>query len=304
MAARRPLRRSPSFAPLAVLCAARRPLRRSPSFAPLAVLCAARRPLRRSPSFAPLAVLCAVIVSLAVSATPALAQSPPTAVEAHTNGSGQIEVAWAAVANATGYNVYKTATTGGPYTLQTANPIAATHKYVNTASDAALTYVVVTAIVNSAESAYSAQVSAASGAAQLAAPQNVVLAATSGQIALTWTAVPNAASYDIYRTPLPLSNDSGLYLAQVGGTSCTDTGLNNGTTYTYQVAAVVPTGEGNLCGPVRATPLDPPSLTATVEATAQSNSLITLAGPPPPGRPATRSCAARAAAAKHRTGPD
>ena len=60
---------------------------------------------------------------------------------------------------------------------------------------------------------------------------------TSSSIALSWSAVSGASSYDVYR------NGTQVNSAAVTGTSYTDTGLATGTTYSYTVAAVDSTGK-------------------------------------------------------------
>src|SRR4029077_341300 len=71
------------------------------------------------------------------------------------------------------------------------------------------------------------------------------LTATAGdtQVSLSWTAVSGATSYHVKR-----STTSGSGYAQVSaptGTSFTDTGLTNGTTYFYVVTAVNTYGESS-----------------------------------------------------------
>jgi hypothetical protein len=103
------------------------------------------------------------------------------------------------------------------------------------------------------------------------------LSATAGdhQIALIWNAVTGATSYNVYRgatsggeTPL----QSGL-----PGTSFTDTGLTNGTTYYYQVTAVNAGGESPLSLEVSSTPIGlPPASPTNLVATPASSSQIDL----------------------------
>lgn len=76
-----------------------------------------------------------------------------------------------------------------------------------------------------------------------------------GQVQLNWNAVSGAASYNVRR-------QFGIGWPVVGtptGTTFTDTGRSNGTTYTYEVSAVDSYGqEGAEAGPVSATPTAPP----------------------------------------------
>src|SRR5439155_14423322 len=60
---------------------------------------------------------------------------------------------------------------------------------------------------------------------------------SSRQIALSWTAVPNATSYNVLRTDLGCGSGFTI-LANVPGTSYTDTGLADGFVGYYAVKAV------------------------------------------------------------------
>jgi fibronectin type 3 domain-containing protein len=57
------------------------------------------------------------------------------------------------------------------------------------------------------------------------------------QVSLSWTASPGAAGYDVFRSPLSGGGFVRLNAAPVIGTTFTDTGLTNGTTYHYVVQA-------------------------------------------------------------------
>lgn len=79
--------------------------------------------------------------------------------------------------------------------------------------------------------------------ARTAPPAPTGLAAQPGnaRVTLTWTAVPGAAQYRVFRAPGP--GAPGAFVATTGGTSYTDTGLTNGTAYDYTVTALSSTGE-------------------------------------------------------------
>ena len=79
---------------------------------------------------------------------------------------------------------------------------------------------------------------------------------------LSWTASSGAASYSLYRSTS--SGAETLLKSGLTGTSYTDTGLTNGTTYFYQVAAVNSAGASAASGEASATPVVPP-LSAVIQ---------------------------------------
>ncbi|WP_425559408.1 extracellular catalytic domain type 1 short-chain-length polyhydroxyalkanoate depolymerase [Catenulispora yoronensis] len=75
-----------------------------------------------------------------------------------------------------------------------------------------------------------------------------VTGTTDTSASLSWTAVPNAASYNVYRAGAKTNT------TPLTSTTFTDTGLTPGTAYAYTVAAVDPTGAtGTRSAPVTAT---------------------------------------------------
>jgi len=59
-----------------------------------------------------------------------------------------------------------------------------------------------------------------------------------GKVTLSWNAVAGATSYSLYRTAKSGSEPATPSVTGITGTSYTDTGLNDGTTYYYRVVAV------------------------------------------------------------------
>jgi len=59
-----------------------------------------------------------------------------------------------------------------------------------------------------------------------------------GQVSLSWNAVAGATSYSLYRTVKSGFEPAKASVTGITGTSYTDTGLNDGTTYYYRVVAV------------------------------------------------------------------
>ena len=81
------------------------------------------------------------------------------------------------------------------------------------------------------------------------------ITATGGasQVALDWTAVSGASSYTVYWDNATGVSSSSAAITSVSTDSYTHTGLDNGTTYYYKVAAVNSAGTGTLSSEVNAT---------------------------------------------------
>ncbi|MGO8671961.1 MAG: choice-of-anchor tandem repeat GloVer-containing protein [Capsulimonadaceae bacterium] len=102
------------------------------------------------------------------------------------------------------------------------------------------------------------------------APTNLTATAGNTQVSLAWTGCVSASSYNIYRSTL----SGGEGDSAVGGTNITtytDTGLTNGVTYYYTVAAVNVGGTSAQSMEASATP-EPPFPTAPTGLTATSSS--------------------------------
>jgi glycosidase len=87
-----------------------------------------------------------------------------------------------------------------------------------------------------------------------AAPTNLIAVAGSGQVSLSWNASSAAASYNVYRGTAAGAENGTAVATGITSTSYTDTGLSNGTTYYYKVAAVNGAGTSSLSGESFATP--------------------------------------------------
>jgi chitin-binding protein len=105
-----------------------------------------------------------------------------------------------------------------------------------------------------------------------AAPTGLVAVAGDAQIQLRWNAAAGATGYNVKRSTLnggPYANVA----TAVSGTTFTNTGLTNGTTYYYVVTAVNASGEGPLSAQVSATSQasgDTGGVTVTPAVTSQS----------------------------------
>jgi fibronectin type 3 domain-containing protein len=193
--------------------------------------------------------------STEVNGTPNTAPTTPTGLTA-TPGNAQVALSWTAVSGATSYNVQRSATSGGPYaTVGTPT----TNSFTNTGlTNGTMYYYVVAAVNSGGTSPNSTQVSGMPNAVPTA-PTGLTATAGIAQVTLNWTAVTGATSYNVQR-----STTSGGPYTTVGTpttNSFTNTGLTNGTTYYYVVAAVNSAGTGPNSSQVSGTPAatGPPS---------------------------------------------
>ena len=198
--------------------------------------------------------------SAEVSVTPALPAAPQN-LTAVANGL-QVDLSWDAVANADSYNVYwhDYGTTTANWTLL--QSVAGT-SFSHSNLDGGVTYSYrVTVIVTSQESDPSQTVNATT---LPGTPQNLVAVAASGaQVDLSWNAVNNAGSYNIYWHDNGTTTSDWTLLQTITGTSFSHTGLTGGVTYSYRVSAIISQeGDTSASASVVTPPAAPQNATAT-----------------------------------------
>jgi fibronectin type 3 domain-containing protein len=188
----------------------------------------------------------------------ATTQAAPTVPAAPTNvtaapvSTSSITVTWTASPGATSYSVRRSTVSGGPYTE--AGTTTGTSFTDSGLAHTTTYYYVVVAINAVGPSPNSTQASTSTATPQTApaAPTGVVAAAASASaITVNWTASSGATSYSVRR-----SSASGGPYTQVGtvtGTSFTDVGLAQITTYYYVVAAINASGTSPNSAPASAT---------------------------------------------------
>jgi fibronectin type 3 domain-containing protein len=119
-------------------------------------------------------------------------------------------------------------------------------------------YYKVTAVNSAGESPMSAEVSVTPPVTAPAAPTNLAAAAGDKTATLTWTApTGTVTSYNIYRATAVGGEGATPYKKGITTTSFQDTGLTDGATYYYKVAAVNSAGTSPLSEEVFTTPKNP-----------------------------------------------
>ncbi len=181
--------------------------------------------------------------SAAATPQPALTRpGAPTGVTVAA-GNARVTVTWAAAARASSYRVYRSTTPGVQGTsVGTSTSLSFTDE---SPVNGSTYYYVVTALNAAGEGPASAQSAGATPSAPPsvpAAPANLLATDGVAEVGLSWTAVPGAGSYKVYR-----STTAGLRGALIGTTAApgfTDTTALDGTRYEYVVTAANAVGEG------------------------------------------------------------
>ena len=157
--------------------------------------------------------------------------TPATPIAA-TQSDSAISITWSAVADATHYKLYRSATRGGSFT-QIGGDITATD-YVDDSDLAANTtyYYQLASCNNNGCSDRSREVPATTAPATPSKP--TAAAQNDGAISITWSAVAGAMHYKLYRATV-----SGGSLTPIGGeiatTEYVDSGLDANTSYYYRL---------------------------------------------------------------------
>ncbi|MGH9823765.1 MAG: fibronectin type III domain-containing protein, partial [Blastocatellia bacterium] len=157
-------------------------------------------------------------------------------VTAAGSAESQVALIWSVAGGATSYNVYRGAARGSETLLQS-GVLGTTFEDSNLA-DGATYYYQVTAVTGAGESGKSNEASA------VTRPPGVIgfaAAAGDSHVDLQWSPSPTATSYRIYRDTLGGAGGAADFV--VTGTSFTDSGLINGTTYYYAIAPINVSGE-------------------------------------------------------------
>jgi beta-galactosidase len=188
----------------------------------------------------------------------------PPATLAAIGGNGQVILNWSAVPGATGYNLKRAATSGGPYSLIGTNLPALSFTNIGAANGT--TYYYVVSATNSSsgnESPNSLEENATPNPPPPASPTGLTAKSGNSQAILGWTAVPNVIGYNVKRS----STSGGPYFiiaTNISGVTFTNAELPNGWQYYYVVSALNAFGESSNSTEVTAVQVPLGTLTGTI----------------------------------------
>ena len=193
-------------------------------------------------------------LSTEVSATPEpSAPTAPTGLTA-TAGNASVKLSWTASTGATSYNVYRGTTTNGEATAALATGITIASYTDTTVSNGTTYYYKVAAVNSGGTSGLSTEASATPLGNVPPVPVELTATAGNAEVMLHWSASSGATSYNLYRGTMPGGEGATPIAAGVRTTNYVNTGLANGTTYFYKVAAVNAEGISALSAEASAKP--------------------------------------------------
>jgi uncharacterized protein (DUF1800 family)/fibronectin type 3 domain-containing protein len=204
----------------------------------------------------------------------AMPLAPPADLTA-TPGNREITLKWQSSPGAMSYAVYRRV--GHTHLARIGAPVTGT-TFVDTGlTNGTLYHYRVRALTGNGDSDFSNHAAATPTAPTepppVAAPQNLTATPGNGQIQLSWSAVAGAVDYRIFRATNGVFGTTPI--ATVATLSFLNTGLTNGTPYSYRVAAHNGGGDGPLSAEVTASPLAVLAAPTNLSATA-GNAMVTL----------------------------
>jgi fibronectin type 3 domain-containing protein len=184
------------------------------------------------------ALSAANVAALYTEQIPAAIPSTPTGLSATTISGSRIDLAWNASSGTTNYNVKRSATDGGPYTIVAG--VSGTSYSDTGLPEKTAFYYVVSAVNNAGQCVNSTQAEAATHATPPAAPTSLTAAAGDCMVSLTWDANTESdlAGYNVYRSMTPGIGYALQNASLLNSPEFTDSDVGYYTTYYYVVTAV------------------------------------------------------------------
>jgi len=213
-------------------------------------------------------------LSLTVSAMPL---APPDVTA--SAGDRRVTLTWQPAAGASSYTIERRIGSETEFTELTTGVVAPPFVDPRLTNGARHQYRI-SAVTAATQSEWSAIVSAVPLPPTPASAPVVNAVAGNGKVTLTWSRVPDAPEYSIYRSTTGAF--IGPPIASTTETTFKNTGLANDTTYFYTVTARNIGGEGPRAAAVTAVPVTPPSAPQSVAAVA-GDKRITLSWTPVDG---------------------
>jgi titin len=217
--------------------------------------------------------------SVAASGTPGSVPGTPTAF-AGTIGNASVALSWTAPASNGGVAITNYTVEYTPAGGSAATATASSSPYTLTGLTNGTSYSIRVAANNAiGRGAYTSAISR-TPATTPGTPTSVTATPGNGSVSLAWTApAMNGGTFVRYRV-----RRDGVEAATPTSTSATITGLTNGTSYSFDVAAENAVGIGPYSSPVNATPDTPPAAPTALDGSASSARIaLTWTAPSPNG---------------------
>lgn len=159
----------------------------------------------------------------------------PTSLKAASTSYNSIKISWAAAGGASGYQVYRSTSSSGTYTL-IGSTTATSYTSTGLTTNITYYYKIKSYNVDGSSTLYSSLSSATSTKPMPSVPASVKAASSSyTSIKVSWAAVSGASGYEVYKS----TSKAGSYskISTTSAVSYTNTGLSTGKTYYYKVRA-------------------------------------------------------------------